>query len=89
MQREYLLSLSVGPSVSPSVTHYVGLSKNGGKWSEMTFHISTGFLFQSHTLNVSLNIPQQLSFTILFPKSSFKIILFHNLSYSTLTIFLS
>ena len=65
---------SVRPSVHPSVTHFFGLCKNGGKWSEMTFHISTGFLFQSHTLNLSFNIPHNLSFTILLPKSSFKVI---------------
>ena len=66
--------LSVGQSVGQSVTHFFGLRKNGGKWPEMTFHISTGFLFQTHTLNLSFNIPHNLSFTILLPKSSFKVI---------------
>ena len=68
---------SVGPSVrrsvSLSVIRFFWLSKNRRKWSKMTFHFSTGFLFQSFTLNLSFNNLHSLSFTILLSKSSFKI----------------
>ena len=51
------------------------LSKNGRKWSKMTFHISAGFLFQPFALNLSFNLP----FTILLLKSFFhNLYLFHN-----------
>ena len=64
---------SVGQSVGWSVTRFFGHSKNGGKWSKMTFHFSTGFFFQSLTLNLSFDIPHNLAFIILLSKSSITI----------------
>ena len=68
---------SVGRSVGRSITCFFGLGKNGGKWSKMTFHFSTGFLFQSFTLNLFFTIfSHNLSYTIFLSQS-----FFHNLSF--------
>jgi len=42
----------------------------------MTLRFSTGFLFQSLTLNLSFSIPQNLSVRILLSKSTFKLVFF-------------